>query len=163
METVGILPRARRLAGDPQRATHHIGFGEITWLTPISNLQSPIPSYDFDGNMTSGPLPISPAANTTLAWDAENRLISSTVGTASTTYQYDAQSRRIAKVASASAPPPSTSTTPGTASQTMKGAQASRLFLLLRKPASGAPTSVVRCKALAALVNSCMNPKPRIP
>jgi RHS repeat-associated protein len=61
------------------------------------------PLFDLDGNMTSGPLPISPTTNSTLAWDAENRLISSTVGTVTTTYQYDAQSRRIGKVAGTSA------------------------------------------------------------
>jgi RHS repeat-associated protein len=49
-----------------------------------------IPSYDFDGNMTSGPLPISPTTNSTLARDAENRLIFSTVGAVTTTYLYDA-------------------------------------------------------------------------
>jgi RHS repeat-associated protein len=32
-----------------------------------------------------------------LAWDGENRMISSTVGTSATTYLYDAQSRRIVK------------------------------------------------------------------
>jgi RHS repeat-associated protein len=48
-------------------------------------------------------MPVAPATNSTLTWDAENRLISSTVGTAITTYQYDAQSRRIAKVAGSSA------------------------------------------------------------
>jgi RHS repeat-associated protein len=58
-----------------------------------------IPTYDFDGNATAYPLPNAPAVNSTLAWDAENRLISTTVGTATTTYQYDAQSRRIAKIA----------------------------------------------------------------
>jgi RHS repeat-associated protein len=68
----------------------------LNQYTSLPSLAS-VPSYDFDGNMTSGPLPISPTANSTLTWDAENRLISSTVGTITTTYQYDAQSRRIAK------------------------------------------------------------------
>jgi RHS repeat-associated protein len=55
------------------------------------------PVYDFDGNATAYPLPIAPETNSTLAWDAENRMISSTVGSVTTTYAYDAQSRRIAK------------------------------------------------------------------
>jgi len=55
------------------------------------------PGYDFDGNMTSGPLPADPNANSTLAWDAENRLISTTVNAVTTTYLYDSQSRRIAQ------------------------------------------------------------------
>jgi RHS repeat-associated protein len=49
--------------------------------------------------MTSGPLPTVPNANSTLTWDAENRLISTTVAGTATTYKYDAQSRRIAKIA----------------------------------------------------------------
>ena len=47
--------------------------------------------------MTSGPLPADPGTNSTLVWDAENRLISTTVNTVTTTYSYDAQSRRIAE------------------------------------------------------------------
>jgi RHS repeat-associated protein len=58
-----------------------------------------IPAYDFDGNATAYPLPNAPAANSTLGWDAENRLISTLVSGVTTTYQYDAKSRRIAKVA----------------------------------------------------------------
>jgi RHS repeat-associated protein len=73
----------------------------LNQYSAITNSQSTIlnPSYDLDGNATAYPLPISPITNSTLTWDAENRLISSTVGTAITTYQYDAQSRRIAKTA----------------------------------------------------------------
>jgi len=55
------------------------------------------PAYDFDCNATSYPLPAAPASNSTFVWDAENRLISTTVGTSTTTYQYDTQSRRIAR------------------------------------------------------------------
>ena len=55
------------------------------------------PLYDSDGNATSYSLPTSPNANSTLTWDAENRLLSSRVGTLTTSYQYDALSRRIAK------------------------------------------------------------------
>jgi RHS repeat-associated protein len=77
----------------------------LNQYSAINNQQSSVinPSYDFDGNATAYPMPAAPATNSSLAWDAENRLISSTVGTATTTYQYDAQSRRIAKVAGTSA------------------------------------------------------------
>jgi RHS repeat-associated protein len=77
----------------------------LNQYSAINNQQSSVinPSYDFDGNATAYPMPVAPTTNSTLAWDAENRLISSTVGTATTTYQYDAQSRRIAKVAGTSA------------------------------------------------------------
>jgi RHS repeat-associated protein len=68
---------------------------QYSQLTSNSITSNPV--YDLDGNMTSGPLPAAPTANSTLTWDAENRLISTTVGTVTTTYQYDAQSRRIAK------------------------------------------------------------------
>jgi len=60
------------------------------------------PVYDFDGNMTSGPLPVSPTTNSTLVWDAENRLVA--VKNGSTTvaaYSYDALSRRISKAVGA--------------------------------------------------------------
>jgi RHS repeat-associated protein len=77
----------------------------LNQYSAINNQQSSVinPSYDFDGNATAYPMPAAPTTNSTLAWDAENRLISSTVGTVTTTYQYDAQSRRIAKVAGTSA------------------------------------------------------------
>jgi RHS repeat-associated protein len=70
-------------------------------------------SYDNDGNAIVYPLPVTPTNNNcTLTWDAENRLISSTVGSVTntvgnltstvgnliTTYAYDAQSRRIATI-----------------------------------------------------------------
>jgi len=65
----------------------------------IGNQQSAIvsPSYDFDGNMTSGPLPTAPTTNSALVWDAENRLVSTTVGSTTKTTLYDSQSRRIAE------------------------------------------------------------------
>ena len=70
----------------------------------INNPPSTInPLHDFDGNMTSGPLPTAPTTNSTLAWDAENRLTRTTVGSVVTSYQYDAQSRRIAKIAGTTA------------------------------------------------------------
>lgn len=58
------------------------------------------PLYDGDGNMTAGPLPVSPSANRTLVWDAENRLIEVKNGTTSiVTYTYDALGRRISRTA----------------------------------------------------------------
>ncbi|MGJ8634236.1 MAG: RHS repeat domain-containing protein [Luteolibacter sp.] len=58
------------------------------------------PSYDDDGNATAYPLPADTSANSTLVWDAENRLIE--VQEAGTSvplvrFVYDSQSRRIAK------------------------------------------------------------------
>lgn len=58
-----------------------------------------LPVYDDDGNATAYPVPAAPGANSALTWDAENRMVSSTVGT-TTTYLYDAQSRRVAKTTS---------------------------------------------------------------
>jgi len=55
------------------------------------------PEYDADGNATAYPLTAQPSSNVTLSWDAENRLIASTVKGLTTSYQYDSQSRRIAK------------------------------------------------------------------
>jgi RHS repeat-associated protein len=59
------------------------------------------PSYDADGNMTSGPLPISPTSTSTLAWDAENRMIEVKNSSATTIQQniYDAGRRKIATIA----------------------------------------------------------------
>ena len=56
------------------------------------------PTYDDDGNMTVGPLPVAPTANSTLVWDGENRLIETQVSTSGLLVRdyYDAQSRRIA-------------------------------------------------------------------
>ena len=54
------------------------------------------PVYDADGNATAYPLPAAPTSNSTLVWDAENRLISTTVNGVATTYLYDALARRIA-------------------------------------------------------------------
>jgi RHS repeat-associated protein len=65
-------------------------------LNPQSAIANP--QYDADGNATAYPLPVAPTANSALAWDAENRLISTTVNGASTSYLYDSQSRRIAKI-----------------------------------------------------------------
>ncbi len=58
-------------------------------------------AHDADGNMTSGPLPAAPGQVSTLAWDAENRLVAAGVGTAGTpvSFTYDPFGRRIAKTA----------------------------------------------------------------
>ena len=53
------------------------------------------PTYDLDGNMTAGPVPASPAANATLVWDAENRLVKATVGATVSDYDYDFKSRLV--------------------------------------------------------------------
>jgi len=57
------------------------------------------PVMDDDGNATSYPLPVAPTTNSTLAWDAENRLVEAQVGTSGPLVRnyYDAQSRRIAR------------------------------------------------------------------
>jgi len=64
-------------------------------LNQYTSVGSLDPAHDADGNMTSGPLPAAPGTNSTLTWDAENRLISATVNGITTTYLYDSQSRRI--------------------------------------------------------------------
>jgi len=67
-------------------------------LNPQSAIANP--QYDPDGNATACPLPAAPTTNSTLAWDGENRLIETQVGTSGphVRYLYDAQSRRIAKI-----------------------------------------------------------------
>ena len=75
----------------------------LNQYTSIQDPQSTIfnPSYDFDGNMISGPLPANPTENSALAWDAENRLIQagpvSPSGPSSVTNLYDAQFRLISR------------------------------------------------------------------
>ena len=66
-------------------------------VQPVNGGSSISPAYDFDGNATAYPVPVAPSTNSTLVWDAENRLISSTVSGTTTVYQYDAGGRRIAK------------------------------------------------------------------
>jgi RHS repeat-associated protein len=58
-----------------------------------------LPTYDDDGNATAYPVPTRLTANSILTWDAENRLKSATVNGVTTTYLYDAGSRRIAQTA----------------------------------------------------------------
>lgn len=64
------------------------------------------PAYDFDGNMTAGPVPGSngntpgvqaPANATNIGWDAENRLISATVNSITYNYEYDHLSRLVVR------------------------------------------------------------------
>jgi len=62
------------------------------------------PNYDDDGNATAYPLPAHVTANSSLSWDAENRLKQVTVNSVATTYLYDALSRRIAKVPASGSP-----------------------------------------------------------
>jgi RHS repeat-associated protein len=59
------------------------------------------PGYDFDGNMTSGPLPVSPTTNSTLLWDGENRLteVKNSAGTIIEKNIFDSGSRKIATTA----------------------------------------------------------------
>ncbi len=59
-------------------------------------VNSVTPGFDDDGNATSYPVPAHTSANSTLGWDGENRLVSATVNGVTTTYLYDAYSRRIA-------------------------------------------------------------------
>jgi RHS repeat-associated protein len=59
------------------------------------------PGYDFDGNMTSGPLPVSPTTNSTLIWDGENRLteVKNSTGIIIEKNVFDSGSRKIATTA----------------------------------------------------------------
>ena len=58
--------------------------GDFNQLNPRANQYASItttgsgtvePLNDFDGSMKLGPLPATPAVNSTLRWDAENRLV----------------------------------------------------------------------------------------
>ena len=59
------------------------------------------PSYDADGNMISGPLPISPTSTYALVWDAENRMTEVKNSSATIIQQniYDGLRRKIATIA----------------------------------------------------------------
>ena len=81
-------------------ATPNYTTNSLNQYSAIQNQQSSIinPAYDADGNATAYPLPAQPSANSTLTWDAENRLTSATLPDSTTvTYTYDSTSRRIAK------------------------------------------------------------------
>ncbi len=75
----------------------------LNQYTSIGNQQSAIvnPNHDFDGNMTSGPLPTIPASNSILTWDAENRLteVKNSARTIIERNQFDSGSRKIATTA----------------------------------------------------------------
>ena len=59
---------------------------------------SAAPAYDDDGNSTGYPLPAEATANSTLIWDAENRLVKATLPSGVVMeYEYDYLSRRIRK------------------------------------------------------------------
>lgn len=64
------------------------------------------PSYDGDGNMAAGPIPVDLSANADLTWDAENRLIGIHRADNNTTidYSYDYLGRRIRKQVSDETP-----------------------------------------------------------
>ncbi len=66
-------------------------------LNQYTSVGTSVPAYDLDGNATSYPLPSSPAANSTLGWDAENRMVEAVRGSDTATFAYDGGSRRIAK------------------------------------------------------------------
>ena len=67
-------------------------------INQYSAIGSLSPVYDLDGNATAYPLPAYPSANGSLAWDGENRQVSATANGVTTSYLYDALSRRIAKI-----------------------------------------------------------------
>ena len=71
---------------------------QYTTLQPWGTGVSPV--YDFDGNMTLGPLPASPTVNSTLIWDAENRLIEvkNSAGITLEKNVFDSGSRKIATI-----------------------------------------------------------------
>ncbi len=76
-------------------ATNNYTANAVNQYTAVGALT---PSYDDDGNMTSGPLPANVNANSTLIWDGENRLIQAQVSGGNTvTCAYDSQSRRISE------------------------------------------------------------------
>jgi RHS repeat-associated protein len=64
------------------------------------------PTYDIDGNQIDAqvqPLGASSLASCVYAWDGENRLISATVNSLTTSHRYDSGSRRIATITPAAA------------------------------------------------------------
>ena len=92
----GIGNRKKRANSLTLPGVDNYAINTLNQYTSIPSLPS-APSYDADGNLTNGPLPLDPGTASTLVWDAENRLISVTVNTVTTTYSYDAQSRRASK------------------------------------------------------------------
>lgn len=74
----------------------------VNMLNQYTAVAAITPSYDDDGNATAYPVPADPSVNSNLVWDGENRMIESTVQGVTTSYVYDAQSRRIAKITGSS-------------------------------------------------------------
>ena len=77
-----------------QTRTHNKA-NEITDLTNPGGVIDPV--HSAVGNMTVMPKPGAWTTSCTLIWDAWNRLVSFSDGTATTTYRYDALARRIVK------------------------------------------------------------------
>lgn len=73
----------------------------LNQYTAVNLGTSVSPAYDDDGNATAYPLPVNPAANSTLTYDGENRLIKvvTMIDSIENTieYTYDSLSRRIIK------------------------------------------------------------------
>jgi RHS repeat-associated protein len=96
LATAGNLGVYKATVGGAAGANSLNQYGEVT-LPGVATV--PV-VHDLDGNMTSGPLPATPGQASSLAWDAENRLVEVGVGTAATQVQfrYDPIGRRIAKI-----------------------------------------------------------------
>ncbi|MGD9418134.1 MAG: RHS repeat domain-containing protein [Verrucomicrobiota bacterium JB025] len=94
-DTTGSRIEARygdtTLTGTPNYAANSLN----QYTTVPANTE--VPAYDDDGNATSYPFPAASGTNSSLVWDGENRLISTTVGATTSDYLYDSQSRRIAR------------------------------------------------------------------
>ena len=86
-----------------REGTHTSSGGTATAYTPNGLNQydavgSLSPTFDLDGNMTSGSLPVAPTANSSLVWDGNNQLIEVTPsGGSAVKYHYDAFGRRFAR------------------------------------------------------------------
>ncbi|MEI6676396.1 MAG: hypothetical protein WCO57_14600, partial [Verrucomicrobiota bacterium] len=75
------------------------GANKLNQYAAITTGTNTVPTtHDFDGNLTTGPLPSAPAASSILVWDAENRLVEAKTDSNTTIEinHYDAQARRIA-------------------------------------------------------------------
>lgn len=94
--------------GIGNRSEHRDGTHTTTGGTPKSYTPNALnqynavgtlnPVYSLDGNMTTGPLPAVPNANSALVWDGENQLIEVTPSGGSVVkYHYDALGRRVAR------------------------------------------------------------------
>ena len=77
--------------------TNNYTVNALNQYTAVNLGTSVSPVHDDDGNATAYPLPVNPAANATLTYDGENRLIKVITGSTTVEYIYDAFSRRVAK------------------------------------------------------------------